>query len=120
MDPYLYVYGLGGIVFVVGLLYAGRQGWVGTTGRPLGNLLVCLGVVFFFAALQGYQQYAPMSDLAAVAYRGGAVPIFWAALIVAVVSASYVTSGGQTSVIMTDLLQGRDAPRDGFAGCERP
>ncbi len=34
------------------------------------------------------------------------MPIFWAALIVAVISATYVTSGGQTSVIMTDLLQG--------------
>jgi SSS family solute:Na+ symporter len=32
--------------------------------------------------------------------------IFWGAVIVAVISASYVTVGGQTSVIMTDLLQG--------------
>ncbi len=32
--------------------------------------------------------------------------IFWGAAIVAVISASYVTIGGQTSVIMTDLLQG--------------
>lgn len=72
MDPFLYVYGLGGVVFVVGLIYAGRQGWVGTSGRPLINLLLCLGVVFFFAALQGYQQYAAMSELPAVPYRGGA------------------------------------------------
>jgi len=32
--------------------------------------------------------------------------IRWAALVVATISASYVTVGGQTSVIMTDLLQG--------------
>ena len=72
MDPFVYVYGLGGVVFVVGLIYAGRQGWVGTSGRPLIHLLSCLGALFFFAALQGYQQYAPMNELAAVPYRGGA------------------------------------------------
>lgn len=33
-------------------------------------------------------------------------PIWASALLVAVVSASYVTAGGQTSVIMTDLFQG--------------
>jgi len=68
----VYVYGLGGVVFVVGLIYAGRQGWIGTSGPPLRNLLVCLGIAFFFAALQGYQQYAPMSELPAVPYDGGA------------------------------------------------
>lgn len=33
-------------------------------------------------------------------------PIFWSAAVVACVSAIYVTAGGQTSVIMTDLFQG--------------
>ncbi|MBT7702548.1 MAG: sodium/solute symporter, partial [Verrucomicrobia bacterium] len=33
-------------------------------------------------------------------------PVFLSALLVAVVSATYVTAGGQTSVIMTDLFQG--------------
>jgi SSS family solute:Na+ symporter len=33
-------------------------------------------------------------------------PIFWSAVVVAAVSACYVTFGGQTSVIMTDLFQG--------------
>ena len=33
-------------------------------------------------------------------------PIFWSALGVACVSITYVTAGGQTSVIMTDLFQG--------------
>lgn len=32
--------------------------------------------------------------------------VFWSAVVVAVVCAIYVTAGGQTSVIMTDLLQG--------------
>ncbi|MBT6435681.1 MAG: sodium:solute symporter family protein, partial [Deltaproteobacteria bacterium] len=33
-------------------------------------------------------------------------PIFWSAVLVASISAVYVTAGGQTSVIMTDLFQG--------------
>ncbi len=33
-------------------------------------------------------------------------PIFWSAVLVAAISATYVTAGGQTSVIMTDLFQG--------------
>lgn len=71
MDPFLYVYGVGGLVFAVGLVYGARQGWVGGSGRPLRNLLICLGVVAFFAALQAYQQYAPMAELPAVPYAGG-------------------------------------------------
>lgn len=33
-------------------------------------------------------------------------PVFWSAVVTATISAIYVTFGGQTSVIMTDLLQG--------------
>ena len=72
MDPYLYVYGIGGVVFAIGLVYAKRQGWVGLSGTPLRNLLACLGVLAFFAVLQGYLQYAPMDVAEAVPYRGGA------------------------------------------------
>ena len=32
--------------------------------------------------------------------------VFWSAVVVAIVCAVYVTAGGQTSVIMTDLIQG--------------
>ncbi len=57
---------------MVGLVYAARMGWVGLKGPGLRNLLVCLGVAGFFAALQGYQQYASMSVLPARPYDGGA------------------------------------------------
>ncbi len=70
MDPYLYQYGLGGVVFAVGLVYAGRQGYVGLSGRPLRNLLAMFGGLAFFAALQGWLQYAPMETAAPVAYTG--------------------------------------------------
>lgn len=70
MDPYLYQYGVGGVVFVIGLSYAWRQGYVGTSGQGLRNLLLCLGGLFAFAAVQGYLQYAPMTEAKAVAYAG--------------------------------------------------
>ncbi len=72
MDPFLYVYGGGGVIFVVGLVYAWREGWVGSSGAGLRNLLMCLGVAAFFAGLQGYLQYAPMDVAPAQPYRGGA------------------------------------------------
>jgi SSS family solute:Na+ symporter len=72
VDPFVYVYTIGGAVFVVGLLYAARMGWVGLRGPQLRNLVVCLGVAGFFAALQGFQQYAPMEVLPARPYDGSA------------------------------------------------
>ncbi len=70
MDPFVYQYALGGVVFVVGLLYAARQGYVGLSGRPLLNLLVLLGGFFFFAGLQGWLQYGSMEELPAVPFTG--------------------------------------------------
>ncbi len=70
MDPYLYQYAVGGVVFFVGLIYAWRQGYVGASGPGLRNLLLCFGGLFAFAAVQGYLQYAPMNEAEAVAYTG--------------------------------------------------
>lgn len=75
VDPFLYVYGIGGVIFAVGLTYAWRHGWVGTSGAPLRNLLTCLGVLGFFAALQAYLQYAPMDVAPSQPYRGGATHV---------------------------------------------
>ncbi len=72
MDPFLYVYGIGGVIFAVGLAYAWKTGWVGSSGARLRNLLACLGVFAFFALLQGFLQYAPMEVAAEQPYRGGA------------------------------------------------
>jgi len=72
MDAYLYSYLVGGIVFALGLWQAAKQGYLGFRGRGLRNLLACLGVVGFFAILQGYLQYAPMQTAPAQAYDGGA------------------------------------------------
>ena len=48
MDPFLYVYAVGGIVFGIGLFYGFRQGYLGFSGAALRNLLILLGGLAFF------------------------------------------------------------------------
>ena len=72
MDPFIYQYTIGGIVFGVGLYFAGRQGYIGFAGRGLRNLLIMLGGLMFFMVLQGYLQYGPMTEAEAVPYTGEA------------------------------------------------
>jgi solute:Na+ symporter, SSS family len=62
MDPYIYQYAGGGIVFAIGLFYAAKQGYIGFSGRKLRSLLVLLGGLAFFAGLQGWLQYADMAE----------------------------------------------------------
>ena len=71
MDPFLYQYGVGGVVFAVGMVVAWRQGYVSLEGRGLRNLILCLGGLFAFAALQGWLQYAEMAEATPVPYEGG-------------------------------------------------
>ena len=71
MDPYVYQYAIGGVVFVIGMAYAVRQGYVGLSGRGLVNLALMFGGLAFFMALQGYLQYAPMTEAPRVAPTGG-------------------------------------------------
>lgn len=73
METYLYQYAIGGAVFAIGLLVAWRQGSIGTSGRKLGWLLVLVAGLGFFASLQGYLQFAPMTESPAVPYQGGYV-----------------------------------------------
>ena len=70
MDPYLYQYSIGGLVFFVGMLYAFRQGYLGTSGPGLRNGLVLVGGLALLAGLQGWLQYAPMGTATPVAYDG--------------------------------------------------
>lgn len=72
MDALLFELLVGGLVFVVGLLLAARQGYVGLSGRPLKRLLVVVGVAAFFLGLKSYLQYAPMPEVPAGTYTGGA------------------------------------------------
>ncbi len=71
MEPLVYQYAVGGLVFAVGMVYAARQGYVGTSGSGLRNALVCLGGFAFFLGLQGWLEYAPMTEAPPVPYAGG-------------------------------------------------
>ena len=71
MDPFLYQYGVGGVVFAVGMVYAVKQGYIGRSGRGLRNGLICVGGLAAFMLLQATLQYAPMHEAAPVPYQGG-------------------------------------------------
>jgi len=70
IDPFLYQYAIGGAVFAIGLVYAYRQGYLGLSGARGRWTAVILGGFAFFMGLQGYLQYAPMTEAPAVAYQG--------------------------------------------------
>ena len=70
MDPYIYQYSIGGLVFAMGLIFAIRQGYVNFSGSGLRNLLIMFGGLLFFMVVQGYLQYAPMSEHEAVPFTG--------------------------------------------------
>jgi len=72
MDPLVYAYSVGAVVFAAGLGFAARHGYIGFSGRKLRNLLICLVVPAFFLAVQGYLQYAPMETAPKGTYQGGA------------------------------------------------
>ena len=74
MDPYLYQYSVGGVVFGAGLFFAFRQGYLGWSGNGLRNLVAMLAGLAFFMGLQGWLQYADMNEAAAVPYTGSGLP----------------------------------------------
>lgn len=71
MDPLVYQYAVGGIVFAIGMYYAWRQGYVGTSGTGLRNAVICIAGFGFFLGLQSWLQYAPMVETPPKAYDGG-------------------------------------------------
>ena len=57
MDPFIYNFVLGGVVFVFGAVLAWRQGSLGLSGSGRRNLCLVLGVVSFYFILQAFLQY---------------------------------------------------------------
>jgi SSS family solute:Na+ symporter len=51
-------------------VYAARQGYVGRHGAAFRNLLLMVGGLVFFIAIQAYLQYAPMDTAEAVPFTG--------------------------------------------------
>ncbi len=70
MDPFVYQYVIGGIVFGVGLLYAARQGYVGLRGRAAVWAAVLVGGLLLFIGVQAWLQFAPMSVAEPIPYDG--------------------------------------------------
>lgn len=62
MSAYLYQYTLGGLVFVAGLVFAWRRGYVGLSRKGVRNLLILLFAFAFYVLLQGYLQFGSMSE----------------------------------------------------------
>jgi SSS family solute:Na+ symporter len=67
---FFYQYTVGLIVFGFGLFFAWRQGYVGLSGKPLKTLIWVIGGLVFFAALQAYLQFAPMTEAEAIPFNG--------------------------------------------------
>ncbi len=72
MDPLVYSYGVGGVVFCIGLVFAVKQGYIDSSASGIRNLLICLFVPAFFLTIQGYLQYAPMETAPKMPYNGAA------------------------------------------------
>ncbi len=70
MDPFIYQYTIGGLVFAAGLYFGVRQGYLGLRGRPLLSLLGLLAGLGAIMGLQAWLQYADMTEAPAVAYAG--------------------------------------------------
>ncbi|MEE2750953.1 MAG: sodium:solute symporter family protein [Myxococcota bacterium] len=70
MDPFVYQYCIGGGVFLVGMIYAWRQGYVGLQGKALTNLGLMVAGFAFFMGLQAYLEYAPMEVAEPGTYTG--------------------------------------------------
>ncbi|MEC7983966.1 MAG: sodium:solute symporter family protein [Myxococcota bacterium] len=68
MDPFIYQYLVGGIVFLIGTIYGIKQGYIGTQGRSLRNLILILVGLGFFAGVQGYLQYGSMKTNSSYEY----------------------------------------------------
>ena len=57
MDPFIYNFVCGGLIFVFGLVLAWRQGSLGLSGKGRRNLCLVLGVFGFYFILQAFLQY---------------------------------------------------------------
>lgn len=62
LSPFLFQYGLGGVIFSVGLYFGFKGGFLGLEAGPKRrNLLLSFGGLFLLAGLQGYLQFVAPS-----------------------------------------------------------
>ncbi len=70
MDTYSYQYLVGGLVFLGGLFFSWRQGFIGLSGVGFRNLILLIAGFAAYMGLQGYMQYGTMAVRAPVDYQG--------------------------------------------------
>ena len=96
MIQFSYVYGIGGLVFLMGLFVAFRSGHLGLAGAGFKRLLLCLGGLAFFAGLQGFLQFGDFTAAPAGGFTGKledvsgealATPLDWG-IVIGYISAS--------------------------------
>ena len=65
MDPFVYTFIFGGVVFAFGIFLSWRQGSIGFGSSGIRNLLLVSAVFLFYFSLQWFLQYeAPLMDSA--------------------------------------------------------
>ncbi|MCA9733291.1 MAG: sodium:solute symporter family protein [Deferribacteres bacterium] len=70
MTPYFYQFGVGAIVFTIGIYYAARQEYIGFNGKGLRNLLLVSIPFIFFLSLQGFLQFGDFRSVDPTPFRG--------------------------------------------------
>ena len=70
MDGFFYQYGVGAVIFGVGLFFGFRHGYLGLQGAAARRLLLILVPLVLVGALQGYLQFAPMAEAPAAPATG--------------------------------------------------
>lgn len=73
MDMYVYQYFVGGIVFLGGIYFSWRQGFVGLHGVAFRNLILLFLGFAAYMGIQGYMEYGAMSSRPPVAYTGDGI-----------------------------------------------
>ncbi len=68
MISFIYCYAVGGLIFLAGLIFACRAGYINRSAKGLRNLLICLFVVGFFMTIQAGFQFLPMETLPAKSF----------------------------------------------------
>ncbi len=104
MESLVYVYGVGGIMFCIGLVFAVKQGYIDFSASGIRNLLICLVVPAFFLTIQGYLQFATMEEAPEMPYNGAADSLLD--------SASLKTSDGEAADKLDSTSRVRGKPID--------
>lgn len=123
MTSLLYVYGVGGLVFLLGLGVGWRHGYLSLSGAGLRRLTVCLFVAGFFLGIQAWLELAPMTpQRPQQPYTGEADAMFVKDGVIGAAPIDYAIVIGYFAVILTIgtwFSRRQRTTRDFFFGGQR-